>query len=158
MVQIIAVAALVLVVIGAVIGPHVVRQTTESLRELREREPIFAPPIEVSINPWLQLQARRMMNATRPHEWRAVSFAYGPCFPENTAQLPNEQYRDAIIEACALLDGIQTRYAADCVTVDGCAIPEQARVEIRGALDVLDEVFLQAGLVEPYTRTEEENR
>jgi len=154
--QTLLVIAAVVVVVGAVCAPAWVRRGVESYRELKERRPVFAPPIETMINPWLQLQARRMMNATQPHEWRAVSFRHGPCFPENTAQLPNEEFRIPVIEACARLDDIQARYVADCAAMGECAIPESAITEIEGVVDFLNEAFRKAGLVEPYTRTEEE--
>ena len=156
--QVLAVMAVVAAILGAVFGPSAVRRAMESYSELKERRPTFAPPIEVQINPWLQLQARRMMDATRPHEWRAVSFRHGPCHPDNTRQLPNPQFSVAVVEACARLEDIQVRYAGDCATAGECAIPDAARGEIREVVELLNEAFGQAGLVEPYTRTEEEDR
>jgi len=150
--------AIVVAVLGAVFGPGAVRRGMESYRELKEQRPVFAPPIETQINPWLQLQVRRMMNATQPHEWRAVSFRYGPCYPGNTEQLPTPEFRSAVIEACARLDGIQMRYVGDCAAIDECAIPEAARGELREVARFLNDAFGQAGLVEPYQRTEEESR
>lgn len=148
-----AVAAAMLV---AVFGPSVARRGIENYRALKERRPVFAGPIETQIYPWLQLQARRMTEATQPHQWRAVSFRHGPCHPDNTIQLPNAVFRAAVIEACAGLDDIQARYVGACFATDECVIPEIALEEIGGVVTRLNEVFAQAGLVEPYTRTEEE--
>ena len=149
-----AAAAAVLV---AVFGPSVARRGIENYRTLKERRPVFAGPIETQIYPWLQLQARRMTEATQPYEWRAVSFRHGPCHPDNTVQLPNAVFRAAVIEACAGLDDIQTRYVGACFAIDECVIPEAALEEIGGVAARLDEVFGEAGLVEPYTRPGEEN-
>lgn len=148
--------AVVAAILAAVFGPTVVRRGIESYRALKERRPVFAPPIETQINPWLQLQARRMVAATQPYEWRAVSFRHGPCHPDNTRQLPHAAFRAAVIEACAGLDDIQARYVGDCLAIDECVIPEAALEEIGGVVTRLNEVFGEAGLVEPYTRTEEE--
>ena len=154
--QAVSTLAVVAAILAAVFGPTLVRRTVDAYREVKDRRPVFAAPIETHINPWLHLQARRMKAATQPYQWRAVSFRHGPCHPDNTRQLPSAKYGPSVIEACSRLDDIQARYAADCAEVDGCAIPQAALSEIDEVVQRLDDTFGEAGLVEPYSRDEEE--
>lgn len=148
---------LVLAIPAAIFGPGTVRRASEGYGEaqrLRSNPPIASVP-GTWINPFLRDKAARMMNATSPIEWRAVSFQTGPCHPENLSQLPKDKWSAAIVTSCGRLNDIQLRYAADCAETGACVIPPKARQELQGVVDYLINEFEDAGLVVPYSTQEQ---
>jgi hypothetical protein len=154
---IILLTVLALAIPAAIFGPGVVRRGTEGYREtqrLRGNPPI-APAPGTWINPFLRDKAERMMNATSPIDWRAVSFQTGPCHPGNLSLLPKDKWSEAIVTSCGRLNDIQLHYAADCAETGACAIPMKARQELQGVIDYLIAEFEDAGLVVPYSTQEQ---
>lgn len=107
------------------------------------------------IAPWMNTQANTMKNATGPLEWKVVSFRNGPCNPGNLSQLPDSKYSTAIGAACVSLDDIQQRYSGTCFLASNCNIPEAAKEEIAGAMNIVWDAFSDAGFVLPYTEFEQ---
>ena len=101
------------------------------------------------IAPWMATQARTMIEAEGPLEWKAVSFTGGPCDPGNLSQLPTGKYSNAIRQACGSLDDIQQRYSGDCFLASGCNVPEIAKAEIERTMDIVWDAFSDAGFVRP---------
>jgi hypothetical protein len=112
--------------------------------------------IPSQITPWLSIQARTMINAEGPLEWRVVSFRNGPCNSGNLSQLPAGKYTSAIAQACVDLDDIQQRYSGKCFLASDCNVPEVAKDEIRLAMDTVWDAFSDAGFVLPYTEEEQQ--
>ena len=94
-------------------------------------------------------------NATGPLEWKVFSFRNGPCNPGNLSQLPDSKYSTAIGAACVSLDDIQQRYSGTCFLASNCNIPEAAKEEIAGAMNIVWDAFSDAGFVLPYTEFEQ---
>lgn len=132
----------------------------EAMAKQKERNAANKSSLEASvpsqIAPWIAAQARTMTEAQGPLEWKVVSFKSGPCAPENLAQLPAGKYSSAIAQACGSLDDIQQRYSRDCFLATTCDVPELAKTEITGAMDVVWEAFSDAGFVMPYSETEQQ--
>jgi hypothetical protein len=142
----------VIAVLAAIFGPGLVRSATENIREQRRLHspPIIAPIAGAQINPWLRNNARRLMDATTPIEWRGVNFQSGSCYAENLSLLPKDKWSAAIIEACHRLDGIQARYESSCVSADACLVPAEAKRELQAVIDYLVAAYADAGYVLPY--------
>jgi len=118
-------------------------------KRLKSRE--FAPPPGAWVRPWLVQKVNIMLGAEQPIQWRPVDFVYGPCAAENTRQLPNQQFREAIQYSCVELRRIQLAYAGDCATTNNCDVKLVAKDELRAVVAVLDTAFEHAGFVEPIT-------
>ena len=108
------------------------------------------------IAPWMAVQARNMIAAEGPLDWKAVSFKRGPCDPENLSQLPGGKYADAITQACGSFHEIQLRYSGDCFIASTCDVPEAAKSEITMTLNSVWDAFSDAGFVLPYPETEQQ--
>ena len=143
-----AVAALI---IGAALTPVMIDgvKNYKEVKRLQSRE--FAPPPGAWVRPWLIHKAELMITAEQPWEWHPTDFKFGPCFPGNVAQLPNDEFRTAIRYSCGEFSRIQNAYAIECATTNNCLIPESARGELRAVVAVLDEAFSNAGFVQPVT-------
>ncbi len=142
----------VIAISAAILGPTVVKDGIENYQELRAiqaRE--FVPPPGAWVRPWLVSRAEIMIGAQQPIEWHPADFLFGPCSPNNTRQLPNQDFREAIIYSCGALSNIQTVHAIDCARTNECNIPESAKNDIRAVIAVLDEAFSTAGFVDPVT-------
>ena len=131
-----------------------------ALAKQKERNEANKSSLEASvpsqIAPWIAAQARTMTEARGPLEWKVVSFRSGPCDPENLAQLPVGKYSAAIAQACGSLDDIQQRYSGDCFLATTCDVPELAKTEIAGVIDIVWDAFSDAGFVTPYSETEQQ--
>ena len=108
------------------------------------------------IVPWMAVQARNMIAAEGPIDWKAVSFKRGPCDPENLAQLPGGKYTVAITQACGSFHEIQQRYSGNCFIASACDVPEAAKSEITKTMNSVWDSFSDAGFVLPYTTTEQQ--
>ena len=108
------------------------------------------------IAPWMATQARTMIEAEGPLEWKVVSFTIGPCDPGNPSQLPTGKYSSAIRQACGSLDDIQQRYSGDCFLASGCNVPEIAKAEIERTTDIVWDAFSDAVFVLPCSEDEQQ--
>jgi hypothetical protein len=143
--------AIVAVILGAAMTPVMIDgvQNYKEVKRLQSRQ--FAPPPGAWVRPWLVHKAEIMLEAEQPWQWHPTDFKFGPCFPDNVAQLLSDKFRTAIQYSCGEFSRIQNAYAIDCATTNNCLLPETAKGELRAVIAVLDEAFSDAGFVQPVT-------
>ena len=162
----ITVILMVLVATTVVLAPFApgwlstTRESFGAMAEQRERNEAGISSIGAivpsRIAPWMAVQARTMIAAEGPLEWKAVSFRRGPFDAGNLSQLPVSKYSNAIAQACSSFDEIQQRYSGDCFIASDCNVPEVAITEIMQTMDQVWEAFSDAGFVLPYTEVEQQ--
>ncbi|MCI0835355.1 MAG: hypothetical protein J4N66_11360 [Chloroflexi bacterium] len=162
----ITVILMVLVAATVVLAPFApgwvstTRESFDAMAEQRERNEAGISSIGAivpsQIAPWMAVQARTMIAAEGPLEWKAVSFERGPCDAGNLSQLPVSKYSNAIAQACSSFDEIQQRYSGDCFIASDCNVPEVAIAEIMQTMNIVWDEFSDAGFVLPYTEVEQQ--
>ena len=75
-----------------------------------------------------------MIGADQPIQWHPTDFQFGPCSPDNSRQLPNKDFREAIIYSCGELASIQLDHALACARTNECNVPEVAKEDIRAVI------------------------
>jgi len=134
-------------------------KNVQSLDTKRLRNEQLRIPLETlvpsQITPWIAHNAKIMMNAKTPFDWKVVSWRSGACKKGNLEQLPKGKFSEAISGACFKLDTIQINNSPHCITASTCNIPKETRLEISLVLKNLFGVFSDAGYVLPQEVTEQ---
>lgn len=163
MTTVILIAVIVISALAAPFAPGWITTTKgsfESIAEQKELNEAAMSPIGAivpsQIAPWMATQARTMMEAEGPLDWKVVNFRTGPCDPDNLIQLPAGKYSDAIRTACGSLDEIQQHYSGNCFLASDCNIPEAAKNDITQTMDGVWNAFSDAGFVLPYSEVEDQ--
>ncbi|MCH8911808.1 MAG: hypothetical protein IH867_13870 [Chloroflexi bacterium] len=163
MITVILIVLVATAIVLAPFAPGWVSTTQESfgaMAEQRERNEAGISSIGAivpsQIAPWMAVQARTMIAAEGPLEWKAVSFKRGPCDAGNLSQLPVSKYSNAIVQACSSFDEIQQRYSGDCFIAADCNVTEVAKTEIVQTMNIVWDAFSDAGFVLPYSNDEQQ--
>ena len=145
------------IVVGLVIGPPIYNRAKigiEGITEKKNSREFIDIDAEVWVYTWIRTSALNMSNATVPAQWRAARWADG-CFARRETKW-NTLFQEAIKDACSELSIVQQKYNGQCLNAKECKIPDEAKVEIEGILDKIQQTFITADFVLPY-RQEEEN-
>ncbi len=140
--------AVISLILAGVMTPIMINGVERYKETKRIQARQFAPPPGAWVRPWLVQKAEVMIEADQPYKWHPTDFHFGPCFPDNVRQLPNDDFRTAIRYSCREFHRIQNDYAINCATTNNCVVPEAAKAELRAVISVLDAAFADAGFVE----------
>ena len=91
-----------------------------------------------------------MIGATTPLQWEIANFYFGPCAPNNIAEMEADAtYVSAITGACAEMADIRGRYGRDCFVAASCTVKQEAKDAIAVVIDELWVAHEAAGYVRP---------